>query len=51
MIVTGRDAICKDETKDWLADNNIQYMRMYMRPENDRRLDWKVKQEMAQKIC
>lgn len=49
IIVSGRDSVCRAKTEKWLADNGIQYMYLFMRPEGDNRKDSIVKQEIYEK--
>jgi predicted kinase len=51
IICTGRDAVCINETKKWLSDNNIKYDEIHFRKEGDQRADWIVKEEMWRKIA
>jgi len=51
IICTGRDAVCLEETKDWLNKNGIYYDDIYIRPKGDQRPDWVVKEEMWRKIA
>jgi predicted kinase len=46
IIVSGRDGICKELTKEWLDFNNIYYDELYMRPVNDYRKDTIIKKEI-----
>jgi predicted kinase len=46
VIVSGREAVCKPETEQWLADNGIRYDELYMRAAEDKRDDRIVKQEI-----
>lgn len=50
LIVSGRDGVCRPETEKWLADNNIVYDALYMRPEGDTRKDAVVKLEILEEI-
>lgn len=50
IICTGRDAICKEETKKWLTECMIAYDDLYMRAEGDKRKDNIVKAELFNKI-
>ncbi len=50
LIVSGRDAVCRPETEQWLKDNNIGYDAIYMRPEGDTRKDRIVKLELLEEI-
>lgn len=51
IICTGRDAVCKPETVQWLEDNKILYDEIHFRPEGDQRPDWIVKEEMWREIA
>ena len=51
IICSGRDACCRDITERWLEDNGVPFEKVHMRPENDQRADWKVKEEMWREIC
>lgn len=46
LIVTGRDAVCKTETIEWLDMYGIVYDKLFMRPENDFRKDTVIKREI-----
>jgi predicted kinase len=46
IIVTGRDAVCRDMTVDWLTTYNIYFDHIFMRPENDFRKDTVIKKEI-----
>jgi predicted kinase len=46
IVVSGRDEVCRDITTTWLHENNLDYHKLYMRPEGDMRKDTIVKQEM-----
>jgi hypothetical protein len=46
ILVSGRDASCRDETIWWLDDHGIHFDRLFMRPENDFRKDSIIKQEI-----
>ena len=48
VIMSGRDAVCRPETEDWLLHNNIQYDNIFMRPEGDTRPDDIVKKELLE---
>lgn len=45
LIFSGRDSVCRDTTKWWLASNGIDWEELYMRPEGDTRKDVEVKAE------
>jgi hypothetical protein len=46
VLMSGRDAVCREETEYWLKINNIYYDELIMRPENDNRKDSVVKREL-----
>lgn len=48
IILSGRDSVCKNETKEWLDENNVDWDSIYMRAEGDMRPDWIVKNELFQ---
>jgi hypothetical protein len=49
ILVSGRDSVCRPETEQWLAENNIPYTELLMRPEGDHRKDTIVKVELYKK--
>lgn len=46
IIVTGRDASCKDITIEWLNYNDIYFDKIFTRPLNDYRKDTFIKREI-----
>jgi predicted kinase len=46
IIVTGRDASCKENTEEWLKFYGIHYDEIYMRPKDDFRKDTVIKKEI-----
>jgi shikimate kinase len=50
VICTGRDAVCRTETMEWLEKHDIEYDSLYMRLEKDNRKDAVVKEEMWREI-
>lgn len=46
LLVSGRDSRYRPSTVDWLFKNDIQYTRLYMRREGDKRKDHEVKMEL-----
>lgn len=46
IIVTGRDAVCKKETTQWLKNQSIQFSRLFMRPEGNNEKDKVIKQRI-----
>lgn len=49
FIFSGRDAVCRPETEEWLERQCIDYDALYMREEGDSRNDAIVKSEMIEK--
>ena len=48
VIVSGRDAVCRTETAEWLRGNGIEYDDLFMRDEGDMRSDDIVKAEILE---
>jgi predicted kinase len=46
IIVSGRDAVCRQITEDWLTSHNIPFDYIYMRAQGDSRKDFIVKREI-----
>lgn len=46
ILVSGRSAVCRTETIEWLERNKIEFDNLYMREKDDNRKDWLVKQEI-----
>lgn len=46
LAVSGRDAVCYDETKAWLEENEVPHFYLFMREEGDTRKDTIVKEEI-----
>jgi len=46
VLVSGRSDECRNETKEWLRENNISYDQLWMRRAGDYRPDYIVKQEI-----
>ena len=51
VYLSGRDAICEDDTRKWIYDNTCDYTfsndwQLYMRNKNDTRKDRIVKEEI-----
>lgn len=46
VIMSGRDSCCRELTEMWLSDQGIENYELFMRPENDRRKDTIVKEEL-----
>ena len=46
IMLSGRDSICRDETKDWLHDNRIPFHYLFMRPHNNYEKDSIVKYDL-----
>jgi predicted kinase len=50
IIVSGRQDTCREDTKRWLADNDVAYTELYMRAEGDIREDSIVKKEIYEQF-
>ena len=46
ILVSGRDSVCRKETEEWLKLHKVPYHALYMRPENDQRKDYIIKEEI-----
>jgi hypothetical protein len=46
IVVTGRDGICAEATKKWLADNEILFHEFYYRPEGNMEPDEIIKERI-----
>lgn len=46
IITTGRDGVCEEATRGWLADNGVMYDDFYIRPKGDFRKDNIIKSEI-----
>lgn len=46
IFLSGRDAVCRDETEKWLAEHVLYPEILHMRPEGDMRKDSIVKDEL-----
>lgn len=49
-LVTGRSTICAFETMMWLKYYNVDYNRLFMRPEGNFRHDYVLKQEFINSL-
>lgn len=49
IFMSGRDAVCRSETTQWLLDAGLTVDHLYMRPEGDGRKDSIVKHELFNK--
>ncbi|WP_297007781.1 AAA family ATPase [uncultured Corynebacterium sp.] len=43
IIMSGRDAVCRDATAAWLVEHGVPYDELHLRPAGDQRADWIVK--------
>ena len=50
IVLTGRSDIAKDETMQWLDDHIVFYDRLVMRPHNDNRKDYIIKEEYLRNV-
>lgn len=46
IIMSGRNSVCRAETKSWLDKHGIKYEKLVMRPAGDNRPDEAVKLEL-----
>ena len=46
IVVSGREASCREETEKWLKENSIPYSALFMREAEDKRNDAIVKREI-----
>lgn len=46
IFMSGRDAVCRPETTEWLRKHNLPVDRLYMRPEGSMEPDQKVKLDL-----
>lgn len=46
ILMSGRDSVCREQTKLWLEKHHIDYARLYMRPEGSQQKDSDMKREM-----
>lgn len=46
IVLTGRDAVCYDQTALWLEEHGVKYDKLYSRSEGDYRKDSIIKQEI-----
>ncbi len=51
IVCSGRDAVCMQDTLDWLRKYKINPTAFYMRKMNDCRPDYIIKQEFWEAIC
>lgn len=49
IIMSGRKAECYEETKKWLAENNVPFDELFMRETEDNRKDSIIKEELYYK--
>lgn len=46
IIFSGRDAVCRTETINWLNDNRIHYTKLFMREEGNNEKDAIIKRRL-----
>lgn len=46
IIMTGRDGVCEKETRKWLAENDIEYDRLLIRPAGNSEKDSIIKERL-----
>lgn len=50
IILSGRDSVCKELTKEWLEENGIPFDELLMRTEKDSRKDYIIKKELMLEV-
>jgi hypothetical protein len=50
VLCSGRGEECRGTTIQWLYDNDVPFMKLYMRPAKDYRQDYIVKEELLAQI-
>ena len=46
IVVSGRDAVCRDLTVNWLLANGVPFDELYMRPEGNNEKDVIIKRRI-----
>ena len=46
IVVSGRNESCLEDSVQWLEDNGVKYHEIYFRATEDRRPDWKIKDQI-----
>lgn len=46
IVVSGRDAICEPETREWLSVYEVPFKDLYMRPQADSSADYEIKKDI-----
>ena len=49
VLMSGRDAVCRPQTEEWLNRHGIRRHALHMRPQGDNRSDYLVKAELFDK--
>jgi predicted kinase len=49
ILLSGRDAVCRQETEDWCDKHNVKYDLLFMRPQGSNIKDRYVKEELFRK--
>lgn len=50
LLCSGRPEQCREKTVEWLSRNDVEYTKLYMRPDDDRRPDHIVKSQILDGI-
>lgn len=50
IVMSGRDEVCREDTREWLMDNGVWFNYLKMRPAGDMRKDSIVKRELFDKF-
>lgn len=46
IVVSGRNAVCEPETREWLSVYEVPFTSLYMRSQDDSRADYEVKKDI-----
>jgi predicted kinase len=49
LVVSGRNAVCEPETREWLSVYEVPFTSLYMRPQDDSRADYEIKKDIYEK--
>lgn len=47
VVMSGRDAVCRGETAEWLTRHGVPFDDLHLRPTGDQRPDWIVKDALV----
>jgi hypothetical protein len=46
ILVSGRDEVCRNQTIEWLNNNDVSFDKLYMREHNSRKPDTEIKEDI-----